>query len=47
MRTAFALLILVLVVLVFGCTTTPNNEKPKIYCPACGTEFDSIFHKHF
>jgi starvation-inducible outer membrane lipoprotein len=47
MRKALALLILSLFLLVAACTTTPNSEKPKILCPACGTELDSIFHKHF
>jgi hypothetical protein len=47
MRTFIALLTLALLVLAAACTTTPNEEKPKIYCPACGTELDSIFHKHF
>jgi len=47
MRSALALLVLGLLLLVAACTTTPNSEKPKILCPACGTELDSIFHKHF
>ena len=47
MRTFCVLLGLIMLLLVSGCTTTPSNEKPKIYCPACGTELDSIFHKHF
>jgi xanthine/uracil permease len=47
MRKALALLVLSLLLLVAACTTTPNSEKPKILCPACGTELDSIFHKHF
>ena len=47
MRKALALLVLVLLLLVAACTTTPSSEKPKILCPACGTELDSIFHKHF
>jgi hypothetical protein len=47
MRKALALLILSLFLLAAACTTTPNSEKPKILCPACGTELDSVFHKHF
>jgi len=47
MRKALALLVLSLLLLAAACTTTPNSEKPKILCPACGTELDSIFHKHF
>ena len=47
MRSALALTVLGLLLLVAACTTTPNSEKPKILCPACGTELDSIFHKHF
>lgn len=47
MRTVLALLVLSLVAFAAGCTTTPNEEKPKIYCPACGTDLDSLYHKHF
>jgi hypothetical protein len=38
------LTVLCLLLTAFGCTTT---EKPKILCPACGTELDSIYHRHF
>jgi hypothetical protein len=42
------LLVLVLFLLAAAaCTTTPSSEKPKILCPACGTELDSIFHQRF
>lgn len=47
MRKALAMLVLSLLLLAAACTTTPNSEKPKILCPACGTELDSIFHQHF
>ncbi len=33
--------------LLAACTTTPRQERPKILCPACGTELDSIYHQHF
>lgn len=39
--------VLVLGLLTTGCTTTPTAEKPKVLCPACGSELDAIFHKHF
>ena len=46
MRTCLLMLIVGLL-LVAGCTTTPTQEKPKVLCPACGSELDAIFHKHF
>lgn len=46
MRTAFVLLALALL-MAGGCTTTPGEERPKIHCPACGTELDSLFQKRF
>ena len=47
MRTFVLLLVCGCLLLAAGCTTAGNGEKPKIYCPACGTDFDSIYHKHF
>ena len=47
MYKALALLVLGLLLLVAACTTTPSSEKPKIHCPACGTELDSIFQQRF
>lgn len=47
MRIPLALLILCLLVLASACTTTPRDERPRIHCPACGTEFDAIFQKNF
>jgi hypothetical protein len=44
---ALSVLIVFCLLLVAGCTTTQNADKPKIHCPACGTEFDAIFHKNF
>lgn len=41
------LLTVCLLALAAGCTTTPRDEKPRIHCPACGTDLDSLFHKHF
>lgn len=47
MRTLLALMALCLLLMAVGCTTTPRDEKPKIHCPACGTELESLFHKRF
>ncbi len=47
MRLCFGLTALVLLLMIVGCTTTADKERPKILCPACGTELDSIFHKRF
>jgi hypothetical protein len=47
MHKALALLVLGLFLLAAACTTTPSSEKPKIHCPACGTELDSIFQQRF
>lgn len=38
---------LLLAMLLTACTTTPGKEAPKVYCPACGAEFDAIIHKRF
>ena len=38
---------LALIVLVTACATNPNQERGKVYCPACGTEFDALFEKRF
>ena len=46
MRTV-ALVLIICLLFVAGCTTTPTQEKPKVLCPACGSELDAIFHKHF
>lgn len=42
-----SVLIVLFLLLVAGCTTTQNADKPRIHCPACGTELDAIFHKNF
>lgn len=47
MRPFLALLALCLLLMAAGCTTTSSGEKPKILCPACGTELDSIYHQRF
>jgi hypothetical protein len=46
MRT-FLLLLVACLLFAAGCTTTPTQEKPKVFCPACGSELDAVFHKHF
>jgi hypothetical protein len=47
MKIPLIALILGLLLLAAGCTTTANSEKPKIHCPACGTDLDALMHKHF
>lgn len=47
MRIFPALCILGMLLLTVACTTTPDKERPKILCPACGSELDSIYHKRF
>ena len=37
---------LVLIVLA-ACSASQGKERGKIYCPACGTEFDTLFEKRF
>jgi hypothetical protein len=46
MRTFLVLLIFGLL-LTAGCTPAANGEKPRIHCPACGTDLDALMHKHF
>lgn len=47
MRVSLVFLAIGLVLLAAGCTMTPDKDRPKIYCPACGTELDSIYHMNF
>ena len=47
MRNLSLLLLAILLLLALGCTTAPAKERPKIHCPACGTELDAIFQKNF
>ena len=47
MRISFFMLMLGLLLMAGGCTTTASSEKPKIHCPACGTDLDALMHKHF
>ena len=47
MRTFLLLFTLGCLLMAVGCTTTSTGEKPKILCPACGTELDAIMHTHF
>ena len=47
MRTVLLLIVCACLLFAVGCTTTANGEKPKIHCPACGTDLDAIMHKHF
>lgn len=41
------LLILFAVTLLSACATTPEQEKVRVLCPACGTELDALYHKSF
>jgi prepilin signal peptidase PulO-like enzyme (type II secretory pathway) len=43
----FALLLIIGLLLAVGCTTTPREDRPKVLCPACGSELDAVIHKHF
>ena len=36
-----------LIFMTTACATSPGKERGKIYCPACGTEFDALFEKRF
>ena len=36
-----------LVMLLMACATTPGQERGRVVCPACGTEFDALFEKRF
>jgi len=47
MRIPSLLVIGILLLMVVGCTTTPQQERPKVLCPACGSELDAVIHKHF
>jgi hypothetical protein len=47
MRIFLSLFLLGMLLLTTACTTTPDKDRPKIICPACGTELDSIYHKRF
>lgn len=41
------LLILTIFTLLAACATTPEKEKVKVQCPACGTDFDALYHVDF
>ena len=30
-----------------GCTSTSQNQRGQVHCPACGTELDALFEKRF
>jgi hypothetical protein len=47
MRVLFFISVLCLLMFAVGCTTTSDKDRPKILCPACGTELDSIYHTRF
>jgi uncharacterized lipoprotein YajG len=41
------LLILFAVALLTACAATPGKDKVKVQCPACGTDFDALYHMNF
>ena len=41
------LLVLFTVALLTACATTPEKDKVKVLCPACGTDFDALYHINF
>ena len=41
------LLVLFTVALLTACATTPEKDKVKVQCPACGTDFDALYHINF
>ena len=30
-----------------ACVKTTGEERPRVNCPACGSEFDAFYHKRF
>lgn len=38
---------LCLAVLLSACATKSSEPRGKVYCPACGAEFDALFEKRF
>jgi len=46
-----ALLLLTGAVALSGCTlqsaATPDQQKVKVHCPACGTDLDALFYKQY
>ena len=31
----------------FQSAATPDQEKVKVHCPACGTDLDALFYKQY
>jgi hypothetical protein len=40
-------LVLLLSVMLTACVKASNEEKVKVQCPKCGTDFDALFHTRF
>ena len=38
---------LALIALTSACAANPDRERGRVLCPACGSEFDALFQKHF
>ncbi|MCK4507358.1 MAG: hypothetical protein KAU27_02380 [Desulfuromonadales bacterium] len=41
------LLVLFTIVLLTACATNLEKDKVKVHCPACGTDFDALYHVDF
>ncbi len=41
------LLVLFVVVLLTACAKNPGKDKVRVVCPACGTDFEALFHTNF
>ncbi len=38
---------LCLAVLLTACAVAPGKEEARVFCPACGYEFDAFYQKRF
>ena len=38
---------LCLAILLTACVNKPEKERPRVNCPACGSEFDALYQKRF
>lgn len=48
MRTIRGLILgLFLTMFLTACVAAPEKERARVYCPACGTDFDALYQKRF